>query len=323
MSPNKTPKEKTRLHVRNKNRHPYDLGALVEILPELKDHISPNKYGTESINFSELKAVRLLNTALLQHYYGITNWDFPEENLCPPIPGRADYIHYMADLLCESNFGKIPTGEGITCVDIGVGANCIYPILGVTSYGWKFIGTDIDQKSIQVAEQIVRSNPSLSQRVSFRLQQKPDDVFFGILGPDEKVDVTVCNPPFHASNSDAEKGTRRKVKNLSGKDTGSTDLNFGGISSELVCHGGERAFIHNMIRESQKFGKNCYWFSTLLSKQSNLKGIQKALEENQATEIRTIPMGTGNKSTRIVAWTFLNRDEQKDWKATRWKSSTI
>ena len=29
-------------------------------------------------------------------------------------------------------------------------------------------------------------------------------------------------------------------------------------------------------------------------------------------------MGTGNKSTRIVAWTFLSKDEQVKWRDERW-----
>ncbi len=29
-------------------------------------------------------------------------------------------------------------------------------------------------------------------------------------------------------------------------------------------------------------------------------------------------MGTGNKSTRIVAWTFLSKDDQAKWREERW-----
>ena len=320
MSSKKIPQEKARLHARNKNREPYDLVALTKAIPELAQYVTPNKYGIDSVDFSNPVAVKLLNKALLHHYYGITHWEFPDENLCPPIPGRADYIHHMADLLCEHNFGTIPT-DAITCLDIGVGANCIYPILGVTEYDWTFIGSDIDPTSIESAEKIFSANPSLTNKITFRLQEKPQDVFFGILDKEEKIDITICNPPFHSSREEAQKGTRRKVKNLSGKHEKAPSLNFGGISNELICPGGERGFIHNMIRESEKYAKNCYWFSTLVSKQSNLKGIHKTLEERDAQQIRTIPMGTGNKSSRIVAWTFLTKEEQKEWKTTRWKGS--
>ena len=161
MSSGKTKQEKSRIHSRNKNREKYDLSALMISNPELTMHIIPNKFGEKSINFSNPIAVKILNKALLKHYYGINNWEFPDENLCPPIPGRADYIHYMADLLCENNFGTIPKGDKVTCFDVGLGASCIYPIIGVTEYHWKFIGSDINPLSLESAQNIVNSNPSL------------------------------------------------------------------------------------------------------------------------------------------------------------------
>ena len=319
MSQEKKPQEKTELHPRNKNRERYDLDALTAAIPELLNYIKPNKFGDDSVDFSNPVAVKLLNKALLNHYYGIKHWEFPDENLCPPIPGRADYIHYMADLLKESNFGRMPIGDKITCLDIGVGANCIYPIIGVIEYNWNFIGSDIDPKSIASAQNIVDANPSLKDKIECRLQKNPSAIFHGIINTGDKIDLSICNPPFHSSAEDADKGTQRKIKNLSGKKEKTPELNFAGISNELICDGGEYKFIATMVAESKKIAKNCYWFSTLVSKQSNLKGIYKSLEDNKAVQVKTIPMGTGNKSSRIVAWTFLSKDEQKEWRETRWK----
>jgi 23S rRNA (adenine1618-N6)-methyltransferase len=320
MSPEKKKIEKSRLHSRNKNRDKYDLSALTICNPELKKYIVPNRSGGDSIDFSNPLAVKVLNRALLNHYYGIENWEFPDENLCPPIPGRADYIHHIADILAENNFGKIPTGENVICLDVGLGASCIYPIVGVTEYDWTFIGSDIDPNAIASAQNIIDSNASLKNRVECRLQENSSDVFYGIVSKEEKIELTICNPPFHASIEDAQKGSRRKAKNLSGKNVKSPRLNFSGIASELVCEGGENQFIQNMIRESLEFSKTCYWFSTLVSKQSNLKGIYRLLENSAATQIKMVPMGTGNKSSRIVAWTFLSLIEQKEWRKTRWES---
>jgi 23S rRNA (adenine1618-N6)-methyltransferase len=319
MSSEKNKQVKARLHSRNKNRERYDLTALISSIPELKNYVKPNKFGIDSVDFSNPIAVKLLNTALLNHYYGIKIWEFPEENLCPPIPGRADYIHHIADLIAANNFGTIPFGDKIICLDIGIGASCIYPIIGVTEYTWNFIGSDIDPKSIASAQNIVNSNSSLKDKIECRLQENPKDIFHGILGKEEKIDFTICNPPFHSSIDDAQKGTRRKIKNLSGKKVKTPELNFGGISNELICDGGEYQFIQNMIIESEKISKNCYWFSSLVSKQSNLKRIYILLEQSEANKIKTIPMGTGNKSSRIIAWTFLSKEEQKEWRETRWK----
>jgi 23S rRNA (adenine1618-N6)-methyltransferase len=320
MSSEKNRNEKVRLHPRNKNRERYDLTALIKATPELKNYITLNKYVTESVDFTNPLAVKLLNTAILNHYYGITYWKFPDENLCPPIPGRADYIHCMADLLAENNFGKIPTGDRITCLDIGMGASCIYPIIGVTEYGWKFIGSDINPKSIASAQQIVNANALLKGKIECRLQKNSKDIFHDIITKDDKVECTVCNPPFHASAEDAQQGSLRKIRNLSGKKVKTAELNFAGISNELIYEGGEYKFIQTMIRESEKFSKNCFWFSTLVSKQANLKRIQTLLESTEVNQIKTIPMGTGNKSSRIVAWTFLSKEERKEWREPRWKN---
>ncbi|MCF6297414.1 MAG: 23S rRNA (adenine(1618)-N(6))-methyltransferase RlmF [Flavobacteriaceae bacterium] len=312
--------EKSRLHFRNKNRERYNLNALISSNPKLKDYVKLNKFGVDSIDFSNPIAVKLLNKALLNHYYGIKNWEFPNENLCPPIPGRADYIHHIADLLGESNFGIIPFGNKITCLDIGIGASCIYPIIGVTEYGWKFIGSDITPKSIASAQNIINSNSSLKNKIECRLQKNQKNIFLNIIGKEERIDITICNPPFHSSVEDAQKGTRRKIKNLSGEKLEIPERNFSGISNELICDGGEYQFIQNMIRESEKTSKHCYWFSTLVSKQANLKRIYKVLKKTEANQIKTISMETSNKTSRIIAWTFLSKEEQKEWRETRWKT---
>lgn len=319
MNQPKKSQEKTRLHPRNRNREPYDLNTLKLVEPSLVRHIQPNKYGEESVDFSHPEAVRLLNKALLHHYYGIKSWDFPKENLCPPIPGRADYLHYIADVLCQSNFGKIPTSGSVKGLDVGTGASCIYPIIGVAEYGWTFIGSDIASQSIASAQNIVTSNAVLNDKIECRLQKNPKAIFKGILDRDEKVDFTMCNPPFHTSAEEAQKGTQRKVQNLSGKKTASPALNFAGVSNELIYPGGELAFIQQMIQESRYFAGNCFWFSTLVSKSSNLKRIEQILQDAGVEQNKTISVGTGNKTSRIVAWSFLSKAEQKEWRETRWR----
>jgi 23S rRNA (adenine1618-N6)-methyltransferase len=299
--------EKSQLHPRNRNRKPYDFQQLISLNPALGNYMKLNKYGVESLDFANPVAVKLLNKALLSHYYGILNWDFPDENLCPPIPGRADYIHYIADLLAENNGGLIPTGNEITILDIGVGANCIYPILGVTEYGWQFIGSDVDPKSIESAKKIIENNKSLEGKVECKLQQNSAHIFRGIIDKECKITATMCNPPFHASADEALSGTRRKVRSLSGKKVAKLDLNFAGVSNELIYEGGEYKFIHRMITESTEFAENVRWFTTLVSKSANLNGMYKLLEKLKATEVKTIPMATGNKATRLVAWTFVTQ----------------
>jgi len=302
----KKSKIKTNLHPRNKNREQYDLAELLNEVPELKRHIKPNKNGEDSIRFSDPVAVKLLNKALLSNYYGIKNWDFPDTNLCPPIPGRADYIHYMSDLLGKKNV--------ITCLDIGMGSNCIYPILGISEYQWNFIASDVNADAIACAKGIIKANPILKGKVKFRLQKDKNKIFKGIIKPKDKIDISICNPPFHASKKEALKGSMRKVRNLTGKRSKKIQLNFSGMVNELICEGGEKQFIQNMITESEKYAGNCLWFTTLVSNEKNLNRIYSSLEKIEASEFKTINMGTGNKISRIVAWTFLTKKEQKEWK---------
>lgn len=314
----KHPKVKTKLHPKNKHNGRYDFKQLIAILPELEAFVNLNNYGDESIDFFNPEAVKLLNTALLKHYYDIESWSIPQNYLCPPIPGRADYIHHIAQLLGESNYGNTPTGDKIKCLDIGVGANCVYPIIGIKEYGWSFLGSDIDKVAIENATRILNDNASLKGKLELKLQQNTKDVFYGIIKKEDKVDVTICNPPFHASEAEANSGTMRKLKNLKGKKINQPIKNFGGQTTELWCDGGENKFVRNMVRESRKFANSCFWFTTLISKQSNVSSVYNSLKNEGVIEVKTIPMGQGNKTSRIVAWTFLSKELQKKWRETRW-----
>jgi 23S rRNA (adenine1618-N6)-methyltransferase len=311
--------EKENLHPRNRHRSRYDFKQLITCCPELSKFVFINKYNNETINFSDPAAVKTLNKALLKQFYGISNWDIPLNYLCPPIPGRADYIHYIADLLGSCNNGIIPKEKLVTCLDIGVGANCVYPIIGNYEYGWSFVGSDIDAVVISSAKKIVEQNENFKD-IEFRKQNTPNKIFKGIIKSDELFDVSICNPPFHASLAEAQEGTLRKLKNLnSGKKTKPV-LNFGGQHAELWCKGGEQEFISNMIKESAQIPNTCFWFSSLVSKSSNLPHIYYELGKVNAAEVKTIEMKQGNKISRIVAWTFLNNAQQKEWQIKRWSN---
>lgn len=301
----KNTNSKSKLHPRNKHRSRYDFKVLREKCPELVEFIHTNEYGDESINFFDSKAVKMLNKALLQRYYGIKNWDIPEGYLCPPIPGRADYIHYVADLLATTNKGKIPIGAKIKCLDIGVGSSCIYPIIGQHEYNWSFVGADIEINSLENVQSILSSNPQLQGKIELRLQKNQNHIFEGIIQKGEQFHVSICNPPFHSSQEEAEKGNLRKLKNLKQQKVKKSRLNFGGKSNELWCEGGEETFIKNMIDQSRLVKNQCYWFTTLVSKESTLKSIYKNFKKANINNYQTIPMGQGNKKSRIVAWTFM------------------
>lgn len=314
----KTDAEKTNLHARNKHRAMYDFKALMNVCPELKGFVAVNTYGNESIDFSNPAAVKTLNKALLKYFYKIDYWDVPEKFLCPPVPGRADYIHYAADLLAESYGGKIPTGTAVRVLDIGTGANCIYPLIGNHEYGWRFVGSDIDAEAYQTARHIIKSNANLEDEIECRFQDFPKTIFRGIIKPGETFDLVVCNPPFHKSLEDAQAGTQRKWSNLGYKKSVKPVLNFSGQYHELWCEGGETAFVQRMIEQSKEVATRCLWFTSLVSKKENLYPIYWALKQTKVKDIKTIDMAQGQKSSRFVAWSFFSEEERKEW-AKRWR----
>ncbi|MFT6747636.1 MAG: 23S rRNA (adenine1618-N6)-methyltransferase [Glaciecola sp.] len=287
---------KPTFHTRNKHQGKYNFKELTAACPELVKFVQPNKHGTLSINFFDSKAVKVMNKALLKSYYNV-NWDISPMYLCPPIPGRADYIHHLSDLLS----GK----KEVKCMDIGVGANCIYPVIGVMEYGWSFVGSDIDDKALSSAREIVNSNSALTNHITFRLQKSVTNIFTGIIKQGEAFDVSMCNPPFHASKEEADKGTLRKLRNLKGEKVTKASLNFGGTSKELWCEGGEVEFVKNMILQSKEHESSCTWFTTLISKESNLKHAYRTLKTVKPARMKTISMGQGQKQSRILAWSFV------------------
>ena len=313
------PSEKSILHPNNKHRERYNFNELIISCPELATYVHLNAYNDESIDFFNPQAVKMLNKALLKHFYTISYWDIPANYLCPPIPGRADYIHYIAELLSQSMQRKIPKGNNIKCLDIGIGANAVYPIIGNHEYGWSFIGSDIDEIALESAQKIVDMNACLHGQIELRKQLNPKAIFQGILQKDEYIDLCICNPPFHASAADALSGSKRKLSHLKQKKIKTPLLNFSGQQNELWCEGGEVSFINNMVKESRIFASNCFWFSSLVSKISSLANIYHALEIAEAEEVKCIPMGQGNKTSRIVAWTFLKKEQQEKWVNDRWK----
>lgn len=314
------PDLKSKLHPRNRNRERYDFEKLTQSHARLNAFVSLNKFGDESIDFSDADAVKALNTALLKHFYGIDFWEIPENYLCPPIPGRADYIHNIADLLAAQNDGKVP--NEIKCLDIGVGANCVYPIIGTKEYGWTFVGSDIDPVSILAANKIIENNPELKGAIECRLQTNPKQIFRRVIKQGECFDLTICNPPFHSSLANATSGTLRKLSNLGNKRITKPTKNFGGQNREIWCEGGEEMFAKNMIRESAEFRNSCLWFSILISKRSSLRAVYAALKHAGVFDVKTIPMGQGNKISRIVAWTFCGPEEQISWASERWAGNS-
>jgi len=309
------------LHKNNRHKQGYNFSALVKAEPALSAFIVNNKYNHQAtIDFSNPAAVKTLNLALLKSDYHVGFWDIPDGYLCPPIPGRVDYIHHLNDLLTITPNELLPKKTTIKVLDIGTGASCIYPILGQREYGWQFVASDIDPISINVAKQTVSSDKKLKKNIDCRLQKNAEHIFSGIIEEGEFYHLTLCNPPFHKSLADASKGTTRKWQNLNKTKlaksehkhptssdkahASNTALNFGGQKAELWCQGGELAFIRNMIKESKRYHKQVLWFTCLVSKKEHVSKLKLSLKKSQASEVKVINMTQGQKISRFIAWRF-------------------
>jgi 23S rRNA (adenine1618-N6)-methyltransferase len=312
-----------RPHPRNRHVERYDFVQLLHSCPELRRFVVEHPCGGDTIDFSDPIAVKTLNRALLKTQYGIEYWDIPPGYLCPPIPSRADYVHHVADLLSDGKPATIPRGRAVQILDIGVGANCVYPIIGCAEYGWRFIGSDIDSVSVEWARGLIAANQILTGNMECRLQLSRAHIFEGVTHPLEHFDATMCNPPFHASAQEAAAGTLRKLKNLGGATGRKAVLNFGGKSTELWCDGGEAGFVRRMITQSAKRPRQFLWFTTLVSKRGSLPEIYRTLTGVGATDVRTIAMAQGQKQSRMVAWTFLNPQDRLDWQMRRHGSKSL
>lgn len=289
------------LHPRNRHLGGYDFPRLVKAAPDLAPFLRRGPHGATTLDFADPAAVKALNRALLAEAYGIRGWDLPEGCLCPPIPGRADYLHHLADLLADG--GPIPRGPAVRVLDVGVGASAIYPLVGHREYGWSFVGSDIDGEALASAARILAANPGLGAALDLRRQPDREAVFRGIVRPGERFDLTLCNPPFHGSLREAREAAQTKWRKL-GRGAAGASRNFGGRGAELWCEGGEAGFVRRMAAESAAFADQVRWFTTLVSSSANLPALQRALRQAGAVRIRTVPMAQGQKQSRFVAWSF-------------------
>src|SRR5699024_10930528 len=92
--------------------------------------------------------------------------------------------------------------ENMTLVDIGVGYNCVYPLLACKEFGWKCIGTEISEQAIAHARELVSEN-DLEDMIEIHLQTDSSKIFADLPQLVEcktqrtKFDLLVCNPPFY------------------------------------------------------------------------------------------------------------------------------
>ncbi|KAL2343610.1 hypothetical protein Fmac_004895 [Flemingia macrophylla] len=320
---------------------PPDFALLASLYPSFHPFVQFSPRPT--IRWTDFNATRELTRVLLHHRHAI-NWFasssssswIPDGQLCPTVPNRCNYVHWLQHLLSSNIIpDAVSTGDGkVRGFDIGTGASCIYPLLGASLHGWTFVGSDVTDIAIEWAERNVNNNPHISQLIEIRKVQcnanapgvevgesvngveitlcKRTDtevaslpldfhdsenkiyhgppILVGVVRDDEKFDFCMCNPPFFESLEEA--GLNPKTS-------------CGGTSNEMVCPGGEKAFITRIIEDSIQLKHQFRWFTSMLGKKSNLKYLISKLWEVGVAVVKTTEFVQGRTHRWGLAWSFL------------------
>ncbi|XP_011088578.1 methyltransferase-like protein 16 homolog isoform X1 [Sesamum indicum] len=334
--------ERRGIHPRNRySDNPPDFGLLASLYPSFEPYVFYSRDGRPKIDWTDFNATRELTRVLLLHDHGL-EWWIPDGQLCPTVPNRSNYIHWIEDLLASDTIpANRADGDVKKGFDIGTGANCIYPLLGASILGWQFVGSDITDVAIEWANRNVESNPHISGLIEIRRVGAGDKmchvgelqntlkfsrecssdssnakdqndgrsassvieshsgasksyngppVLLGVVKDGENFDFCMCNPPFFETMHEA--GLNPKTS-------------CGGTSEEMVCSGGEHAFIARIIEDSVKLKDTFRWYTSMVGRKLNLNILVSELWKVGATVVKTTEFVQGRTSRWGLAWSFL------------------
>ncbi|KAI8064564.1 hypothetical protein BC940DRAFT_276770 [Gongronella butleri] len=294
-----------------------DVHASEDILhPRNKYYNNPPDFEVLALDYPSFRPLQL-TVCLLKRDFDLTV-DLPLTRLIPPIPNRLNYILWIEDLLMET-LDNADTRR-VHGIDIGVGASCIYPLLGCqTNANWDFLGTEIDEDSLHYAQRNVSAN-QLDARISLVLNNDPYRIFL----LDDRVrtyDFCMCNPPFFASEEEVREGEINKELEPSAvrnhRKIGEKKEPFDafpppfffwqvctGSTSEMITDGGEVAFIRRMILESLRYRERIRWYSSMIGLKRSIRPITQMLKEHKINNYVVTEFCQGRTKRWGIAWSF-------------------
>lgn len=174
----------------------------------------------------------------------------------------------------------------------------IYPLLACKlSPSWVFVATDIDTRSLMVAESNVARN-GLQNRIIVK-QSLPDGPIISdvLLDPSfPAYDFVMCNPPFYGSREEVDQATEDKEFDPSAACTGA--------DFEMITPGGEGVFVTRIVNESVDVGKRCRWFTSLLGKHTSVAAVVAAIKGLKIDNYGITEFIQGNTRRWGVVWSF-------------------
>jgi 23S rRNA (adenine1618-N6)-methyltransferase len=266
-----------------------DFLILIKEFPELKKYIIKYDEKIEEFSFdwSNNDLSLLMTKSILNYYFNIKYYDIPKGFLIPPVPSRLNYLNLINELI------KDIEKENIIGVDIGTGANIIYPILGNSVCDWKFICSEINNESYNNAKLILQKN-NLEENINLIKQENKNNIFVSIINQENKYTFSMCNPPYYDYEQEIKIEDKKR----------DTEYNF----DEVYYEKGELGFFERYFEESICYKKNIFLFTILIGKKSNSEIIYDKINSyNNIIKLCDIKkIMTGNNVRYIIYWSFYN-----------------
>ena len=271
-----------------------DFLTLIKEFPELKKYIlKQNEDNEEEFQFdwSNNELSLLMDKSILNYYFNIKYYDIPKGFLIPPIPSRINYINLINSIITK--LIKDIDIKNIIGIDIGTGANIIYPILGYSIYKWKFICTEINKEAYNNAKLILQKN-NLENNINIIKQNNKDNIFISILNRENKYIFSMCNPPYYNYENEIKLEDKKR----------DNEYNF----DEIYYKNGEYGFFQRYFEESICYKNNVFLYTILIGKKINAENIYDKLS-SYSDIIKIYNMQkilTGNNVRYIIYWSFFN-----------------
>lgn len=132
----------------------------------------------------------------------------------------------------------------------------------------------------------------------------------------QRLDFVMTNPPFYSSETDMLKSAAKKSRPPHSACTGAP--------VEMVCDGGEVAFVSRILDESLVLRERVQWYTAMFGIVSSLEVMVEKLREKAIDNYAVTEFIQGNKTRRwAIAWSFAPmrpiQDVGRGMQATAWR----
>ena len=282
-------------------RPPYKAVDFEALAKQDKEFDSIWRKSSGSLDFQNPETTQAITQAILKVHFGL-HLQVPDDRLCPPVPNRWNYVSWIHGLLDSTNRSyqcQYDPERRVVGLDIGTGASAIYTMLCLKSRpNWTMCATDVDKKSFDHAARNLSNNGLITRTKLLQTIESQPLVPLRYLGV-EKLDFTICNPPFFTDEKDMRQSLNGETKSWK------PNAVCTGAENEMVCQGGDLGFVTRIVEESLVLREKVSWYTSMFGKMSSAKSIVSLLKENGVTNwaVGSIDVGAWTKRW-IVAWSF-------------------